>query len=125
MSYAAGVFLAIVGACVATLLAVQVEEYVHGRSLLTPRHLALRLVTGLLLLLVIVGVFIGVLWPFHSALNELFYWFGLLLGACAVAFLAILDLRIVDRVKHQRRAELYRRIAEAEAQLRSRKERKE
>ena len=118
MSYAAGVFLAIVAACVAIMIAVQVHEYVRGRTLLSPRHFALRMAAGALLLLVITGIYAGMLLPFGSPLTELAYWLGLVVVAVGAGFMAALDLRVLERVKHQQRAELYRSLAEDEARLR-------
>jgi hypothetical protein len=118
MSYAAGLFLAIVAVGVAILLAVQVNEYLRGRSLLTPPHFLLRIVTGICLILVVGGIYAGALWRFGTPWTELAYWTSLLLAAVLVALLATVDLRMMERAKHRKRAELYRRLAEAEAHLR-------
>lgn len=118
MSYSAGVLLAILAAAIAIMVAVQINEYVRRRSILTPAHFALRLVSGLLLLVLIGAIYLGAAVEFASRVGELVYWSALLLGAAAVAALAVLDLRLLERIKHQRRAELYRRLADAEEELR-------
>ncbi len=126
MSYAAGVFLAVVAVCVAVMITVQVYEFLRGRSLLLgPRHLALRLGTGLGLVLIICCIYAGVLLTFPTPLAEMVYWGGLLVAAGVVAGLAVFDLRMVEQAKHQKKAELYRQLAETEARLRGPRDGKE
>jgi len=121
MNYAAGVFLALVAAGMAIMLALQVLQFATGRTVLTFKHLLLRLASGLLMLLVIASIYVGVAWDFSHPLYELVYWAGVLGASAAVAGLAVVDLRWVERAKHRQRAELYRRLAEVEAELRQAK----
>lgn len=124
MSYAAGIFLAVVAVCVAVMVTLQVYEYLRGRSLLLgPRHLFLRLGTGVGLVLIICCIYAGVLLDFPTPVTEMVFWAGLLLAAALVAGLAIVDLRMVEQAKHRKKAELYRHLAETEAQLRSPRDR--
>ena len=118
MSYVAGVALGLL-ACVVVIMAVlQVHEFLRGRSLLTKGHLILRIVVAALLLLSIICVYGGVVIPFPGVWHELAYWCGVLVLLLVVAILAVVDLRMVERVSHQRRAELFRKLAEIEETLR-------
>jgi hypothetical protein len=118
MSYAAGIFLAVIAVCAAIMMTVQLVEYLRGRSLLTRRHLALRLLTGVLLVGIVAGIYAGVLIRFPSPLAELAYWGSVVVFLGVVILLGLTDLRMLERVVHQRRAQLYRQLAEAEEQLR-------
>ena len=118
MSYAAGVILGIL-ACVVVLMALlQVHEYLRGRSLLTRRHLILRLTVAGLMLLAVGCIYVGVVIPFPGVWHELAYWCVLFILLITVTILALVDLRMLERVKHERRAELFRQLAEIEDTLR-------
>lgn len=118
MSYAAGVFLGVVACAISILAFLQVYEYLRGRSLLTRRHLFVRVAAAVLMLAAIAGIFAGVLIELPSPLAKLAYWCGVMGLVLAVFVLAFIDLRMLELVKHQRRAELFRKLAEVEDALR-------
>ena len=111
MSYAAGVFLLIVAMAIITGAMLQLSQYHRGHLLITKRQLILRLITAGLLLFIIGMIFFGVLYNWPSALSELGFWSILMLLAIVVIFLAFNDLRLVERERHLKQAELYRNVA--------------
>ena len=117
MSYAATV--ALFAACVAvlTMMALQVLSFVRGRSIITRRHFALRMVSGALLLAILLGIFAGHTIKFPSPWHELAFWAVIVLSTVAVAVLALTDLRLTERQIHLRRAELYSQLGKLEQQL--------
>ncbi len=118
MSYVAGVALGVLACVVAIMAVLQLYEYLRGRSLLTRRHLILRLAVAAMMLLAVGCIYAGAVIPFARIWHELLYWCTVVLLLVIVTILALVDLRMVERVKHQRRAELYRQLAEIEHSLR-------
>lgn len=118
MSYAAGVILGVLALVMILMAALQVFEYLRGRSLLTRRHLILRVAVAVLMLLSVACIYAGVVINFPAIWHAILYWCALLLMLLLVTILALIDLRMVERIKHQRRAELFRQLAEIEDTLR-------
>ena len=110
MSYAAGVFLIIAAIAIITGAVLQVLQYRRGQHVISKRQLVMRLVTAALLLTIIVLIFWAALYPWPSPLAALVFWTALTLVAILVIFIALADLRQVEREKHLRQAELYRSI---------------
>lgn len=110
MSYAAGVFLIIAAIAIITGAVLQVLQYRRGQHVISKRQLVMRLVTAALLLTIIVLIFWAALYQWPSPLAALIFWTALTLVAILVIFIALADLRQVEREKHLRQAELYRSI---------------
>jgi hypothetical protein len=108
MSYAAGVLLLVAAVAVIIGAVVQVLLFRRGQQIITRGQLVMRLVTAALLVFTIGLIFLGVLYPWPTALAELGFWTVLTCLAAVVIFLAANDLRQVERQKHLRQADLYR-----------------
>ena len=113
MSYTAGVLLLVAAMAIVTGAVLQLLQYRRGASIMTRGQLILRLTTAVVLLAVIGGIFFGAThkWP---PLQELIFWTALTLLAVLVVFLALADLRILERQRHLAQAQLYRAIQEAQ-----------
>lgn len=103
---------------VVILAAMQAVEYLGGRSLISSKQFALRLVMAALLLICLGAIYLGASITWANRWYELAYWMAILVVTGVITALALLDLRWCERLKHQRRAELYRSLAEAERALR-------
>jgi hypothetical protein len=110
MSYAAGVILLVAAVAIIIGAAAQVLLFRRGQQLITRGQLIMRLVTAGLLVFIIGMIFLGVLYPWPSALSELGFWSALTCLAVVVIYLAANDLRQVERLKHLRQADLYRSL---------------
>ncbi|MCX7598502.1 MAG: hypothetical protein N2512_06485 [Armatimonadetes bacterium] len=122
VSLTAQIILAVMGMGILILAAAQAVEYLGGRSLISAKHFALRMLMAALLLICVAAIYVGAIVRWASRWHELGYWLGVLTGTIIITMLAMLDLRWCERLKHQRRAELYRSLAEAERVLRGEKE---
>jgi hypothetical protein len=109
---------------VVVLAAAQAVEYLGGRSLISSKQFALRLVMAALLLVCLGAIYLGASIAWANRWHELVYWMAVLLGAGVITALALVDLRWCERLKHQRRAELYRSLADIERALRGDEEKK-
>lgn len=108
MSYTAGVLL-LVAACAVVIGAVlQVLQYRRGRHIISRAQLVWRLITAVLLVTIIALIFVGAVYPWPGPLAELTFWSVLIVLGIIVIFLAMHDLRLVERQRHIRQAELYR-----------------
>ncbi|MCE5238892.1 hypothetical protein LLH23_10420 [bacterium] len=119
MSYPVGVIFVCAAVAIAIGMVYQALSYARGRHLINGRQFAMRMVTGVLLLVTIGLVFYAAVRPFTDPLLALGFWGLLTVLPLAVIVLAWLDLRQVARAQHQRQAELYRNLAGLEQQLRS------
>lgn len=108
MSYAAGVLLLIAACAIVIGAVLQVLQYRRGRHIITRVQLVWRLTTAVLLVIIIALIFLGVVYPWPDPVAELIFWSGLVLLGIIVIFLAMYDLRLVQRQRHIRQAELYR-----------------
>jgi len=121
--YGAGVFLIAAAVAVVVMMVFQVLQYFHGRQLISGSHLILRVVTALVVLAIITGIFVGLLQfsdtEYLRAHGALFivYWSLLALGTVAVVILAMADYRLVERARHRAQAEIYRQMAELQESL--------
>ena len=121
MSYVTGVALAIVAVIIVISALVQVSQYRHGRQLISGRQLTLRLVMAVLLLSIIGLSFWGVVYfnVWDQPLTEIIFWLMLMLIAVVVVVLAVVDLRQVRRAQHLARAELYKRMAQLQREMKT------
>jgi hypothetical protein len=110
MSYTAGVLLLVGALAILTAVTLQVLQYRRGVHIITRGQLVLRLVTAALVLGVIGLIFFGVLHPWSGPLQELEFWMVLTVVAVIVIFLALADLRILERQRHIHQAQLYRQM---------------
>lgn len=110
------------GIGVLSLAAAQAVEYLGGRSIISSKQFVLRMAMAVLLLACLGAIYLGALVTWSSRWHELAYWTAILVATGVITVLALLDLRWCERLKHQRRAELYRSLAEAERALRGDKE---
>jgi putative copper export protein len=122
VSYTGGVILGILAVGILVLAAAQISEYWRKHTIISPRQFALRMVMAVLLLATIGGIYMGALVRWPSPVAELGYWIALMVVACVIVLLAMRDLRMLERVRHQRRAELFRRLADLEETLREPKD---
>lgn len=118
MTYTAGVVLACGGMAVLVGMVHQVWLYTRGHSLITRRQFVLRIVNGFLLLITIAMIFIGSAYRLQDLRLALLLWAGLCILPLAVIVLALADLREIQRVRHQRQAELYQHLADLQHDLR-------
>ena len=116
-SYILGILLLVAACAVAIAAVLQTSEYRRGRSIISRGQLVLRLVTAVLLLLIIAMIFAGAIYPWPDTpvgkVSELGFWSLLIILAIVVVFLAMADLRQLEREKHLRQAAVYRAIQEA------------
>jgi hypothetical protein len=118
VSYAGGVFLAILAVAVVTGALAHAASYRRGRLIITPLQFVLRMVTALLLLGIIAMIFGGwVATARNNPLPALLLFTGAITLALAVLVIAMVDLRQVRLVRDLRQAELYLRAAKEAAQL--------
>jgi len=106
--------LLIAAMAVLTGAVLQVLQYRRGAQLITRGQLILRLVTAVVLLAIIGLIFFGVLHAWANPLDELIFWSALTLLAVLVIFLAMADLRLLEKQRHIMQAELYRAIQVAQ-----------
>ncbi|NPV45484.1 MAG: hypothetical protein HPY69_00895 [Armatimonadetes bacterium] len=118
MSYTAGVILACGAMAVVIGMAHQIWLYTRGHSLITRRQFVLRIVNGLLLLTTVAMIFAGSAYRPQDLRLALLLWAVLTVLPVAVIILALVDLREIQRVRHQRQAELYQHLAQLQSELR-------
>jgi hypothetical protein len=118
VTYTAGVVLACGAMAVLVGVVHQIWLYTRGRSLMTRRQFVLRMVSGGWLLVTIAMIFVGEFYRIQDLRLALLFWAVLCLMPLAVIVLALADLREIQRVRHQRQAELYQHLAELQQDLR-------
>ncbi len=118
MSYPVGVIFTCLAVAIIIGMVVQALSYARGRQIITRRQLAMRMVTGVLLLATIGLVFYTAVVKLTDPITVLVIWGLLIVLPVAVMVLAWLDLRQVARTQHQRQAELYRNLADLEQHVR-------
>lgn len=114
--YAIAITLVVLAIMVLVLLAVEIQSYRRGRTIISRRRLKLRMVAGALLLSLLVAVFLGL---FVLGLREgrenprffLAYWSGCLLAAIALMRVMLADLQEVEDRFTQRQHEIWRDMA--------------
>lgn len=117
VSLGSQIILAVMGIGVLVLAAAQAVEYLGGRSIISSKQFVLRMAMAALLLACLGAIYLGASVTWSSRWHELGYWTAILVATGVITVLALLDLRWCERLKHQRRAELYRSLAEAERAL--------
>lgn len=117
MGPAALALLALIAAGVFLLAAAQAVEYLGRKSIISRAQFLLRMGMAAVLLLCLGGIYAGASYPWRNPLTEFAYWMVLLLASFVVAMLAIVDLRWCVRLRHKRRAELFRNLASLEEML--------
>ena len=108
--------LAILAMLVLVLLAVEIQSYRRGRTVISRRRLTLRIVAGCLLLSLLAAVFLGlfVLGLRDAHLHARFflvYWMSCLMGAIALVRVMLADLQEVEDHGARRRNEMWREMA--------------
>ncbi len=114
--YGVALTLAILAMMVLVLLAVEVQSFRRGRTLISRRRLTLRVVAGVLLLSLIIAVFLGL---FVLGLSDghrhprmfLAYWSMCLLAAVALVWVMLADLQEVEDSAADRQREIWRDMA--------------
>jgi len=101
---------------VALLLVVEVRKYRAGRHLISGRRLALRLISGLLLIGLLAAIFVGLFvlrLVDASSRPQLFlaFWGGCLVGGFVLLFLMLADVREVEDRSLKRQHEMWRDFA--------------
>jgi hypothetical protein len=104
--YLLGVILLLGIALVIALLVGEIRQRKTGTSLLPPRRYRLRLLAGGLLILLLLAIEVGALGLRLTTAADrplLFfgYWLICLLFACALVFLALFDLREIQKMQHR------------------------
>lgn len=99
-------------------MAHQIWLYTRGQSLITRRQFTLRIVNGILLLVTVALIFFGSAYRPGDPRLALLLWAVLTVLPVAVIILALVDLHEVQRLRHQRQAELYQHLAQLESDLR-------
>ena len=112
MTYTSGLLLLVAAIAVIIGAVLQLLQYRRGRHIITRGQLALRLLAAALIVSIIGMIFFGSVYPWPNPLVELLFWSVLTLLAMAVIFVAMADLRMLERQRHLRQAELYRAIQE-------------
>jgi hypothetical protein len=114
--YALGVLLAaaMIGALI--MLAVEVRQWTSGRLFISRRRFVLRMLVGFTLLVLLAGIFAGLLilrlaQPGGRPLLFLGYWLGCLAAAFALVFLALAEMREVRLRGRERENEIWKDIA--------------
>jgi Na+/melibiose symporter-like transporter len=114
--YAVAVALVAAAMLVLVLLAVEVQGYWRGRTVISRRRLKLRIVAGALLLSLLAAVFLGL---FVLGLRQahqhprffLAYWSCCLAAAIALIWVMLADLQEVEDRFAQRQQEIWREMA--------------
>jgi Na+/melibiose symporter-like transporter len=114
--YAVAVALVAAAMLVLVLLAVEVQGYWRGRTVISRRRLKLRIVAGALLLSLLAAVFLGL---FVLGLRQahqhprffLAYWSCCLAAAIALIWVMLADLQEVEDRFAQRQQEIWRDMA--------------
>jgi Na+/melibiose symporter-like transporter len=101
---------------VLVLLAIEIQSYRRGRTIISRRRMTLRMVAGALLLTLLVAVFLGlfVLGLRDASTNPQFflaYWSMCLLAAIALMRVMLADLQEVEDRLTQRQHEMWRDMA--------------
>ncbi|MBU0607633.1 MAG: hypothetical protein KKI08_07080 [Armatimonadetes bacterium] len=122
MSYPVGVIFTCLAVAIIIGMVVQALSYARGRHIITRGQLAMRMVTGVLLLATIGLVFYTAVVKLTDPITVLVIWGLLIVLPVAVMVLAWLDLRQLARTQHQRQAELYRNLADLEQHVRGKPE---
>ena len=112
MSYTAGILLLVAALAVVVGAVVQILQYRRGDHVISRGQFVLRMVIALVLVSIIGGIFFFAVYEWTSPLSALIFGFVLIVITVVVLFLAVADLRLVDRQKHLRQAEIYRGIQE-------------
>ena len=81
--------------------------------------------TAIVSIVCIALIFVGAIHRFHDLQMGLLYLSALSLLPVAVMILAWLDLRELQRTKHERQAELYRNLAQLQQELRTKPPKRE
>ena len=125
MSYAAGVLLLIAACAIVIGAVLQVLQYRRGEHIITHAQLVWRLITAVLLVTIIALIFFGALYRWPGPLAEMAFWSALVVLGIIVIFLAMHDLRLVERRRHIRQAELYRAMQDLQDLTAKDKQKKE
>lgn len=107
-------FAAILGALSLALLVRLVLEWRHyarGGRIITREHLALRIASAIVLVLLLAMVVVGTTVEFRSPEMAFAYWGGSLGLALTAVITAIVDLALLRRRFGRRRAERYLRLS--------------
>jgi hypothetical protein len=110
------VALPVAAIAVIVLLLVEIRQYRTGRSLISKRRFVLRLVAGLLMILLVAGIFAGLfLLGLRDARTNppLFvgFWSGCLAVALALIWVMVSDMREVGERFTKRQHEIWREMA--------------
>ena len=109
--YWTGVVFLMLGTAVIIGLFIEWRQWRTGRRLGNGRHFALRLVTGLLLLGILVMIFAGLVWlPQGDPIQVFLYWTLCLLLVFVVMVLALLDWRWVMERQVEQEWDITRQI---------------
>jgi hypothetical protein len=111
----AGILLALMIG-VLLLILIEIRKWQTGRSLISKRQFAIRMVGGALLWALVTAVFVGIYvlrlgTPKGHPVLFLIFWLSCVAAAFVLMFLAIADLRQVENQQTQRQAQLWRDMA--------------
>ncbi|MFP3903177.1 MAG: hypothetical protein ACLFWB_02925 [Armatimonadota bacterium] len=117
------IVLSVAGVVILVALALQIDAYVRGRTIITARQLGMRIVCGVLLLLMIGLIYYGLRHTWDAPLTELLFWFIVTLFLpVMIVIVAFMDLReTTSRAKYHRAvllSEAWKAGQEAQAQAR-------
>jgi len=117
MAYAAGVILLVMAVVIGIAMALQINAFTRGRSIISPRQLGLRIVCGVLLLIIIGMIYYGLAREWTNPLHELIFWAALTLLPLMVIVVAYIDLKETQVIGELRQARLYTGALRAEQEI--------
>jgi uncharacterized membrane protein len=98
------------------LIAIEIRKWQTGRSLVSRRRFLLRMAGGALLWVLVAAVFVGIyILRLGSARGQpvlfLAFWLGCVVIAFVLMFLAVADMREVERQQTRHQTDLWREMA--------------
>jgi len=125
MAHVVGVILLVMAVVIGIAMALQINAFTRGRSIISPRQLGLRIVCGVLLLIIIGMIYYGLAHEWSDPLHELIFWTVLTLLPLMVIVVAYIDLKETQVIGELRQARLYTGVLRAEQEVRKDQEQPE
>ncbi len=122
MAYTLGVILLVAGVVIAIVLALQVNAFMRGRTIISSRQLGLRIVCGVLLLVIIGMIYYGLSREWENPVHALVFWTILTLLPLGIIVVAYMDLKETQAIGELKQARLYTSALRAEQEARKHRE---
>ena len=107
-----GVFVAV---------ALQIHQFLRGRTIISARQLGLRIVCGVLLLVILAMIYYGLAHDWSDPVQALIFWAVLLFLAVLLFVVAFMDYKETTAIAGLRQAKLYTSAVKNEIKARKRR----